>query len=311
MRVVVAGGTGFVGRHISRALLDAGHDVAVLGRDPSKVAAIPQLRGAGAVRGDVTDPGSLRGTLDDTDVVVGAVQFPNYPMELPRYRLTFDHYDRVGTENLLAEATRAGVTNYLYISGAGVDPRSPKRWYRAKGLAEAAIAASGLGYAFLRPSWAYGPEDKALNKFVAIARRSPVVPYPAPVEMRGPFVHFVDQHIQPVWIGDVATAASRILERDAWGATYEIGSRAVMTMREVVATMLEVLGKKKAVIPVPAPLMKLATAPLVALPRPPLTPGGVDFAIQDGLVDVTATTEVLGVDPIPLSEGLRHYLQPS
>ena len=56
MKVVVAGGTGFLGRYISRALMDAGHEVTVLGRDPDKVYRIPKLSGAGAVRGDVTDP---------------------------------------------------------------------------------------------------------------------------------------------------------------------------------------------------------------------------------------------------------------
>jgi NADH dehydrogenase len=311
VRVVVAGGTGFLGRHISKALIDAGHEVTVLGRDPNKVGRIPELAGANATQGDVTDPASLVGTLTDADAVVGAVQFPNYPMELPRRGLTFDRYDRVGTENLLTEAKRAGVGHYLYVSGAGVDPRSGKRWYRAKGLAEEAIKTSGLRYALLRPSWAYGPEDKALNKFVSIARISPVVPYPAPVELsrRFGFIRFVDQKIQPVSCDDIALAARRIFERDeAWNKTFEIGSEQVMTMREVVSTMLTVIGKRRLLVPVPSPLMKLGTAPLVLLPTPPLTPGGVDFATQDGLVDVSATKNVLDVHPVPLAEGLTRYL---
>lgn len=300
LKVVVPGGTGFLGRHIGRALLDAGHEVTVLGRSPDKVSSITLLQGANATRGDVTDPASLTGTLQGADAVVQAVTFPNFPMEVARKGLTFDNYDRRGAENVLVEAQRAGVSKFVYISGASADPASEKTWYRAKGLAERAIRASGIDHAILRPSWAYGPEDKALNKFAAIARLSPVVPKPGV----GP------QRIQPIYVGDIAMAVVRVFERNAWNDTYELGSREVMTMDEVIETMLQVMGKKRPVLPVPAALMKIATAPLGLLPAPPMTPGGVEFAIQDGLVDITKMVEVLGIEPLTLRDGLERYLRP-
>ena len=299
VKVVVAGGTGFLGRHISRSLLDAGHEVTVLGRNPEKVSSIPLLQGANATRGDVIAAPSLTGKLEGADAVVQAVTFPNYPMEVARKGLTFDNYDRRGTENMLAEAQRAGVSRFVYISGASADPASEKTWYRAKGLAERAIRASGVDHAILRPSWAYGPEDKALNKFATIARFSPVVPKPGV----GP------QRIQPIFVGDIATCVARVFERGAWNETYELGSREVMTMDEVIETMLDVMGRKKPIVPVPSGLMKIATAPLGLLPAPPMTPGGVEFAIQDGLVDITKMVEVLGVEPLTLRQGLERYLR--
>ncbi|MGH2808764.1 MAG: NAD(P)H-binding protein [Actinomycetota bacterium] len=298
MKVVVAGGTGFLGRHISRALMDGGHEVTVLGRDPNKVSRIPQLAGAIATRGDVTDPASLRGTLEGADGVVVAVQLPNYPIEQRRKGLTFDRFDRGGTENLLAEARRSGVQNFVYLSGAGVHPESDKPWYRAKGRAEVAIRKSGITHTILRPSWAYGPEDKALNKFVFFARVSPIVPKPG----------VKTQRVQPVYSGDIALAVQRIFERsDAWGRTLEIGGP-LMTMTEIVHTMLEVMGKKRLVVPVPAPLLKVATAPLLILPTPPMSPGGIDFAVQEGVVDTTEMERVLGVHPIGFREGISRYL---
>ena len=298
MKVVVAGGTGFIGRHISRALLDAGHEVTVLTRNPDGVTSIPELSGADAVRADVTDPRSLKGSLRGAGAVVGAVQFPNHPVEVPRKGLTYDHYDRQGTEHLLAEAVDAGAGHYLYVSGAGADPRSGVPWYRAKGRAEEAIRASGMRWAMLRPSWAYGPEDRALNKFVAMARFSPVVPQ----------LGVKVQRVQPVWVGDVALAARRVFERDAWNAVYEIGGPDVMTMNEIIHTLLDVLGKRRGVLPIPAALARLGTAPLKLLPSPPMTPQGIEFALQDGIVDTTAMTERLGVHPIRLREGLALYL---
>lgn len=297
MKAVVAGGSGFVGRYIVRALLDAGYEVTVLSRR-GETTGIPQLAGANATSGDVTQPDSLRGTLEGADLVVGVVQFPNYPAEVPRKGLTFDRYDRQGTENLIAEAIRAGVTHYLYISGAGADPGSPVSWYRAKGRAEDAVRASGLRFTILRPSWAYGPEDKALNKFAAIARFSPIVPR----------IGVREQLIQPVFIKDIAAAVARIVEREVWDRTYEIGGPDVMTMDGVIRTMLKALGKKRLVVPIPVILPKLATAPLVLLPKPPMTPGGIEFAVQDGVVDTTLLEAELDIHPVPLEEGLSTYL---
>jgi uncharacterized protein YbjT (DUF2867 family) len=158
MKIVVAGGTGFLGRHIVKALIDRGHEVTVLGRNPDRAATIPELAGANATRADVTDVATLRGRFEGAQAVVGAVQFPNHPVEVPRKGLTYDNYDRKGTENLIAEAQRAGVERFLYMSGAGANIASDKTWYRAKGYAERAVQNSGLTYAILRPSWAYGPD---------------------------------------------------------------------------------------------------------------------------------------------------------
>ena len=299
MNVVVAGGTGFLGRHITRLLLDAGHTVTVLGRDPSKIASIGQLAGAAGIAGDVTDPASLAGKLAGADAVVGVVQFPNHPIEVPRRRLTYDRYDRQGTENLLAEAVSSGVQRYVYVSGAGADVTSDKTWYRAKGLAEKAVESSGLEFAILRPSWAYGPEDKALNKYVQIARLSPVVPR----------LGVRPQRVQPVHVRDIAQAVSAIFNTDdSWGRTFEIGGPDVMTMDQIIRTLLAVMGKRRFVLPIPLPLAKLGTAPLVLLPSPPMSPHGVEFAAQDGIVDTTELEKILDVHPVPLREGLERYV---
>lgn len=298
MKVLVAGGSGFLGRHIAAALSASGHETAVLSRHPSKAASVPGLEGMPAVGGDVTSPETLKGKLDGFDAVVGAVQFPNHPVEVPRKGLTYDRYDRVGTENLVAEAVSAGVRHYVYISGAAADVASDKSWYRAKGYAELAVAESGLDHAIVRPSWAYGPEDRALNRFAMIARFSPVVPR----------LGVTPQVVQPIHVDDVAEAVRRIFDRRAWRQVFEIGGPDTMTMDEIIKVLLRVLGKKRLVVPIPKLLAQAATAPFVLLPKPPMTPFGIDFATQDGLVDTRRAAEVLGLEPVPLAEGLRRYL---
>jgi uncharacterized protein YbjT (DUF2867 family) len=298
-KIAAVGGTGFLGRHIVRALLDGGHDVTVVGRHPEAVSGIALLAGANAARGDVTDPQSLTGTLDGHDAVVMSVTFPNYPMELPRKGLTFERYEAKGSEVLLAEAKRANVRRFLFISGAGADPTSDKSWYRAKGLAEGNIKSSGLDYVIIRPSWIYGPEDKSVNKIVSMVKTSPVVPR----------LGVRPQRIQPLFVDDLADAVARAFDRDdAWNQTFEIGGPDVMTMDEVIHTIARVLGRRRVTLPIPRELARIGTAPLVLLPTPPMTPTGVEFASQDGLVDMRAATRVLGVDPVPFEEGLRTYL---
>lgn len=301
MNVAVVGGTGFLGRHIAGALLQADHDVIVVGRHPERVPGIPLLAGATAARGDVTDAGTLPNALDGANAVVMVVTFPNYPMELPRKGLTFDRYEVNGAANLIAAAAEAGVDRFVYISGAGADSTSDKTWYRAKGRAEELVKASGLDYAIVRPSWVYGPEDRSVNQYVTMIRRSPVVPK----------LGVAPQRIQPLYVEDLAEAVKRIFERsDAWNQTFEIGGPEVVTMDEVITTVARVLGKKRTILPVPRVLAKIGTAPLVALPKPPMTPTGVDFVAQDGLVDLRATRRVLGIEPIGLEAGLRKYLEP-
>jgi uncharacterized protein YbjT (DUF2867 family) len=273
----------------------------VLSRDASKVSKIPMLQGMEAVSGDVTDPSSLPGAVRGSQAVVCLVQFPNYPFEVPRKGLTFDRYDRQGTENLLAAAKEAGAQRFVYGSGTGADADGDRPWFKAKGRAEEAVRSSGLDFTILRPSWGYGPGDRALNRFLQIARFSPLVPR----------IGLRTQRIQPVYVGDVAQAYRRTFEvEDAVGRTFEIGGPDVLTMDEIIRTMLDVAGKRRPVVPVPTPLVRLGAVPLSLFPRPILTPRGVDFAIQDGLADNSELQRILGLHPIPLREGLSHYLGP-
>lgn len=293
--ILVADGTGFLGRHIVRAL--AAHDfpVRILTRHPERAAELGQKE---TLAGDVTTPVSLLDAVRDCRGVVMAAQFPGHPIEKPRRGRSYDAVDRAGTENLLDAARSAGVERFLYVSGAGVGQGRPEPWFAAKDRAEASVRESGLSFVNLRSSWAYGEGDRALNRIAGIARFSPIVPV----------LGWNRQRVMPVWAGDVGEAVARAFERDeAWNRTLEIGGPEVLTMREVVRTLMNALGKRRLLVPLPKPIAKLATAPLSLLPNPPLTPRAVDFATGDAIVDTSAVRETLGIHPVALTQGLTRY----
>lgn len=296
MTVLVAGGTGFIGRAIVSALRHDGHQVRALtrGGGPNP---FPHDRGVTLVTGDVRESATLGDAMQGVDTVVCAVQFPGHPVEVKSKGLTYDEYDRAGTENLVAAAKKAGVTRFVYLSGAGVGQGKPQEWFVAKDRAEAAVRESGMTWTIIRPSWVYGPRDRSLNRFALFARVLPVVPLTGPGRNR----------VRPVHVDDVAEVVVRSLREEA-GANevFEVGGPQLLSMRQIVRTMLTVMGKRRLVLPAPTPLVKLGSAVLVRLPGRLLSPRAVDFVNADGDVDNRAMTERLGFTPRELADGIGY-----
>jgi NADH dehydrogenase len=148
--ILVAGGTGFIGRMVVRELTRRGERVVVLSHRPERARSrFPgldvEVRG-----GDARDPGSLRRAAEGADAVISAMQFPNYPVENPKKGYTFEEIDARGNERLVAAAQEAGARTYVYFSGAGAAPDAQKHWFRAKWQAEQAVIGSGLRYTVFR-----------------------------------------------------------------------------------------------------------------------------------------------------------------
>lgn len=295
--IAVAGGSGFLGRHIVRALASRGVTVRIISREPDRV---PEFGQKESLPGDVRDRASLDAAVAGCEAVVMAAQFPGHPVEKPRRGRSYDAVDRAGTENLIAAARRAGVQRFVYVSGAGVGKGRPEPWFVAKDRAEELVRSSGISWMILRPSWSYGDGDRALNRIATIARFSPVVPV----------LGWNRQKVMPVWAGDVGAAIASAFEvPTAWDRVFEIGGPDVLTMREVVRTLMRVLGLHRLLVPLPKILAKVATAPLALLPRPPLTPRAVDFATADALIDSSDVREVLNIDPVSLPDGLTRVFR--
>ena len=297
VNIAVAGGTGFLGREIARALLAAGHNVSVLSRTKPRESLLDPS--PGWVQADVTAAAELASALRGFEVVVDAVQFPNSPMENPKKGHTFEKVDLGGTKNLVDAARVADVGHFIGLSGVGAAEDARYHWLRFKWQEEQHIIASGLTYTIFRPSWVYGPGDVSLNRFLGFARFLPFVPVIGNGKTR----------INPLFVGDLAEhVAAAVGNQSAMNRLFEIGGPAVLAMDQVVRTALGVMGKRRLLLHGPKPLMKLAASVAQFAPGRPLTPGGVDFVTMDGVADNTDLEKVFGLRLHPLEEALSDYL---
>jgi uncharacterized protein YbjT (DUF2867 family) len=299
MRVVVAGGTGFIGSAVVKSLRRRGRDVSIMTTNPSRSGPRVRELGAAAVPGDLLDPVTLPDAVRGADVVVQATTFSTFPVEKPRRRYTFEEFDGAGTERLVAAASAGGVRRYVYVSGVGADPNGSKPWFRAKGRGEEAVGAAGMEHAVVRPSWVYGPGDISLNKFVTFHRWLPFVPV----------VGDGRQRLQPVFVDDVGEAVAGAAAPGGPTGTFEIGGPEVLTMDQILEVMMDVRGKRKPLLHLPAWLPKLGAFFLQYLPGAPLSPGAIDFATGDAVADTESLLAAFpDLQPRSLREVLTTYL---
>lgn len=297
--ILVTGGTGLVGAAAVRELARRGKPVAVLSRDASKVTRrFPDLT-VEARQGDVGDAASLRAAFAGAEAVINCVQFPNSPIENKRKGWTFEQVDYQGTVRQVEAANEASVSRFVYVSGVGAAPDAEKHWFVFKWRAEEAVRTSGMPYVIIRPTWVYGPEDAALNRFLGFARRLPFVPM------------FGDgkQLMQPLFIDDLGRLLVDALKRsEAENQTFEAGGPEQLSMDDVIKTALDLAGRRRPILHQPVALGKLLGTLLQLLPGPLLTSDAIDFITNEAVADNSALERVFAPTLTPLGEGLATYL---
>lgn len=300
MRLLAAGGTGFIGSTAIDTFLTTappGWEVRVMTRDPSR-----PLRWGNrvqTVRGDVLDPASLAPAVEGVDVVLHAIQFPNHPVENPRRGWTYEKVDGEGTERLVAAAKRSGVKRYVYMSGAGTAEGKTQPWFRAKLRAEKAVReAFPDSHVIVRSSWVYGPGDRTMSRFAWFSKWLPILP----------MIGSGAERVQPVYVKDLA----QVLVKAALGTgqgTFDVGCHEAWPMWCIMQLVQKACGHFRPIVPHPIWFMKLVARAMRCLPKPPLSPEAIDFIRMECPVDPRPTEEAFGVRFRDLETGLREYLE--
>ena len=286
-RVFVTGGSGFVGSHVVPALIEAGHSVVALMRTARAATELRQRVGVGEAGlttriGDVTDPSTLASALEGCQAVVHLVALArdwNNGKDLERVNFA-------GTVNVIDAASAAGVRRFIHLGALGVEERADLHYANSKARAERAVRASALDWTILKPSLIWGERDGFFNIVAALVKvPAPVVPVPGNGRSR----------FQPIWIGDVARAIVQALaDSSTVRRSYELGGPRYWTYTEITQEVARALGKRRAVVPMPVPLISLVA--------------GVSEAIRLPFPVATDQLRQLALDNIGATDAVEHEL---
>jgi uncharacterized protein YbjT (DUF2867 family) len=276
-RVLLLGSTGFMGRAVTHKLLDSGHQVRVLVRDPMKAAAY-KVRGALVVVGDAMNPASVAEAMKGVEHVVDLVAVRrNKPQSM--FEVNADGPRIVGQA-----AKAAGVQSVILVSAIGAKLDAKLKYLTSRWMGEQELAKSGVGGAVLRFSLVLGEEGGVLAEFERLSAFGPFIIIPGDGKVQ----------YQPILRDDAARCiVEAIGKADLLGKIIELGGPEVVTFETIYDWFLDARGIKKGKLHLPPELLMPGASVMELLATDPLvTPDEIRSAqepnIADGLDSVTA-----------------------
>lgn len=297
--VTVFGGSGFLGRHVVRALCRQGWRVRVAVRRPHLAGDVKLAGDVGQVQlvqANVRNRASIKRALENADAVVNLVG-----ILAERGSQSFQGTQALGAANIAQLAAEAGISKFVHMSAIGASDKSRSRYAQTKAEAEASVREAIPTATILRPSILFGPEDGFFTRFAEMARLSPVLP------LIGASTKF-----QPVYVADVAQAVANALSRpDAAGKTFELGGPRIYTMKQLLQYITRTIDRPRMLLPLPIPVAAPLGYVIGALSRlnpffgPPLTGDQVQLLKDDNIVSPgVGTISDLGVTTLETVESI-------
>jgi NADH dehydrogenase len=303
MKILVTGGSGFVGRAIVQQLHAEGHAIRLLSRRPDSPAArlLKEHFEVEPWPGDVLEEKGLTSACAGMDAVVHLVGI------IAESGLqTFENVHAKATRHLVEAARNGGVRRLIHMSALGTRPGAASRYHQTKWSAEQAVRRSELEWTIFRPSIIYGPGDGFVSLFERMSRYTPVVPLVGGGRVR----------LQPVRVEEVATCFVRALnEPRSVARTYDVCGPEPLTLREILETILRVTGRRRLLLPLPLGVMWFQAAlleslyPLLSHRPPPLSRDQLVMLKEDNVGHPEAASEQFGWTPVAFEAGLAAYLK--
>lgn len=299
--ILVTGASGFVGSWAIPALLAAGHDVVALARSTKSGDRIlarlstDQHARISVRTGDVNEPATLIPALAGIDAVVHLVAIPRDRSGGAELRLV----NTEGTRALIVAMEAADVRRLVHMGAMGVQDDPSLHYASSKAKGEALVRDSALDWTILKPSLQFGEGDGFFNIVADLARMSPgLIPVPGDGKSR----------FQPIHAGDVARViVATLADPTTVGSSFDLGGARNWTYREITAEVLRVMGKRRIIVPLPVPLIRLvaATAEFVRWPFPVATDQLRQLRL-DNIGPLGLVAARFGFEPRPLDGGLGY-----
>jgi len=293
-KILILGGTGFVGRHLCEKLAEGDYRTTVLTRRRSNAKHLQMLPMVDVLEGSADDAATLAPLLAEHDAVVNLIAI------LHGTQAGFDKVHVQLPTALVKACQTAGLRRIVHVSSLGADINAPSMYQRSKARGEAVLMGSGLDISVLRPSVIFGAEDKFLNTFASLQKLFPFIP------LAGSTAKF-----QPVWVEDVASAIVKCIEdKTTIGQTYEACGPEVFTLKQLVQLAGQYSGHEKPVVGLPDALARIQARLMELAPGEPImSRDNLDAMKVDNISGGTLPgLQALGITPSALSAVVPFYL---
>jgi NADH dehydrogenase len=299
--VTIFGASGFIGRHLVRALAKRGYRIRAAVRRPDLAGHLQPLGNVGqimAMQANLRYRWSVDRAVEGADHVVNLVG-----ILYPSGRQSFEAVHGFGAR-AVAEAARAAGAGLTHVSALGAHPNSPSLYARSKAEGERAVRETVKNAVIFRPSIVFGPEDHFFNRFAGMARYSPFLP----------LIGGGNTRFEPVYVGDVAEALARAVDGELKGGkVYELGGPEILTFRQCMEEMLRVIERRRVLVNMPWSIARMQGAVLGMLPKPLLTSDqviqlGIDNVVSEEAKKEGRTLEGIGIAGETVGAILPTYL---
>lgn len=300
--ITIFGASGFLGRHVTRALVKRGYRVRAAVRRPDLAGHLQPLGDVGQIafiQANLRHRWSVERALDGADAAINLVG-----ILYEGGKQSFEAVQEFGARAVAQSCAERDIP-LVHVSAIGADAGSDIGYASTKGRAENAVLEALSDKAIImRPSIVFGPEDNFFNQFANMARFSPAMPLIGGGETK----------FQPVYVTDVAEAIAKAIDGNLQGgATYELGGPEVMSFKKCLEEVLKVTQRKRFFVTIPWGFARLQGAIFGLLPKPLITKDQVAMLEHDNVVSDSAkaaghTLEGINIDAKSVEAILPTYL---
>ena len=295
-RVVVLGGSGFVGSHLAAALSASERRVFVVTRRRARARHLLLLPTVEVLEADPYDTAFLTNLFRGADAVVNLVGILNERAP----RITFERTHVELARTVVTACRNAHVTRLLHMSAINADRSGPSRYLKTKGEAEEIVTGSGLAWTIFRPSVIFGREDAFLNLFARLMRSLPVIALAAP-----------NARFAPIYVEDVVRCFVRALDDDATiGKRFDLCGPNAYTLKRLVEYVGMITGLRRPIVPLGPALSKVSANLLEHLPGRLMSRDNLASMQKDAVCN-GAFPPAFNFAPAPLETIAPLYLSPA